>query len=54
MRNEIMKNVIASLKTAFNFDIIKSNKAVKQQILECNYTNNYYGDQQCQFRSAKK
>lgn len=37
-----MRNIINSIKAAFNLS------SAKEKVVECNYANNYYGDQYCQ------
>ena len=39
-----MNSIINRIKTIFN---VKTNT---QKSLECNYANNYYGDQHCQVK----
>ncbi|XQW86422.1 hypothetical protein ACOYR1_06785 [Thalassotalea piscium] len=41
-----MKKIINQLKVVFNTN--------KQCALECNYANNYYGDQYCQVKVTVK
>mgnify|MGYP000359666020 CR=1 FL=1 len=51
-----MHKIIENIKVAFHFDTNKNSNAKKarQQIIECNYANNYYGDQQCQLKPVKQ
>lgn len=48
-----MKNIIEHIAAAFHFDKANNIQNKDQQVIECNYANNYYGDQQCQLKSAK-
>ena len=40
-----MKNIVNTIKALFNLT------NAKKQSINCNYSNNYYGDQQCQEKS---
>lgn len=42
-----MKNIIKNIQALLN-SAHQDNVELNQQQIECNYTNNYYGDQQCQ------
>jgi hypothetical protein len=44
----MMKNIIKNIQTLLNSAHQRNVELNKQQKMECNYTNNYYGDQQCQ------
>ncbi len=42
-----MKNITKYIKALVTFTT-KSDNANKQNSIECNYADNYYGDQKCQ------
>jgi len=44
----MMKNIIKNIQALLNSTHQDNVELNKQQQIECNYTNNYYGDQQCQ------
>ena len=44
----MMKNIIENIQALFNLTHQDNVELNKLQQIECNYTNNYYGDQQCQ------
>lgn len=48
-----MKNIIERIVTVFHSDKANDRQNKDQQVIECNYANNYYGDQQCQLKSSK-
>ncbi|WP_181901787.1 hypothetical protein [Thalassotalea euphylliae] len=45
-----MKNVIQSVIRQFNRNHSVKAEAVKNKANECNYKNNYYGDQLCKVK----
>jgi hypothetical protein len=47
-----MNHIIESIKAVLHLDNEKNSHSNKscQQLVECNYENNYYGDQQCQLK----
>lgn len=49
-----MKNIIEKISGIFNL-ANRGNAAINtQQQIECNYANNYYGDQQCQLKRLEQ
>jgi hypothetical protein len=44
----MMKKIIGNIQALLNSAYQRNVELNKQQQIECNYTNNYYGDQQCQ------
>jgi hypothetical protein len=44
----MMKNINENIQAILNLAHQCNVELNKQQQIECNYTNNYYGDQQCQ------
>ena len=59
-----MKNIIARITSSINKSISENiqgifsetgqhNDVITHQQVECNYANDYYGDQQCQFIKVK-
>ncbi len=49
-----MTKIIEKVKTVLSQENTLVAEAAKQLDLECNYENNYYGDQYCQSRADKK
>jgi hypothetical protein len=47
-----MNHIIESIKAVLHLDNEKNSHSnnSRQQLVECNYENNYYGDQQCQLK----
>ena len=43
-----MKNIIENIQTLLNSAHQRNAQINEQQQIECNYANDYYGDQQCQ------
>ncbi|AZQ84841.1 hypothetical protein EKO29_13065 [Colwellia sp. Arc7-635] len=59
-----MKNIIAKITSSINKSISENiqdifsvsgqhNDVITHQQVECNYANDYYGDQQCQLKKVK-
>ncbi|MBA6390505.1 hypothetical protein H4J38_06870 [Colwellia sp. BRX10-3] len=43
-----MKNIIVNIQILLNLTNHRNTDVKSEQQTECNYINNYYGDQQCQ------
>lgn len=49
-----MKNIIKNIQALLNSAHQDNVELNQQQQIECNYTNNYYGDQQCQAMNTEQ
>lgn len=53
---KIMKHIIESIKVVLQLGNTRNSHSNKgaQQAIECNYENNYYGDQHCKLKKIKQ